>query len=198
MFRLSGNASNFSFFVVPPLSPPPLSTPAGAERGANSRIWPGALRSRVQGDWATRRWGCESGNGNHRARSLLDGLRWRTARHASRAWCASCHWGCAPVTGRRGRKTLLSALPNRTFTRPQTAQLAWAGYVLTKNTWPNTAVSSLFGPKGRERAGGVSGGKPAPQAKSSARGIRGAKQKHPSDQNLRPNQQQNTTQNHEY
>jgi len=29
------------FFIVdPPLSPPPLSTPAGAERGANSRIWP--------------------------------------------------------------------------------------------------------------------------------------------------------------
>ncbi|BCO29256.1 hypothetical protein MIZ03_4171 [Rhodoferax lithotrophicus] len=24
----------------PPLSPPPLSTPAGAERGANSHIWP--------------------------------------------------------------------------------------------------------------------------------------------------------------
>jgi hypothetical protein len=35
--------------VDPPLSPPPLSTPAGAERGANSRIWPCFFREDVHG-----------------------------------------------------------------------------------------------------------------------------------------------------
>jgi hypothetical protein len=35
--------------VDPPLSPPPLSTPAGAERGANSRIWPCLFREDVHG-----------------------------------------------------------------------------------------------------------------------------------------------------
>jgi hypothetical protein len=39
--------------VDPPLTPPPLSTPAGAERGANSRIWACFLIEDVQhrGQW---------------------------------------------------------------------------------------------------------------------------------------------------
>ena len=52
--------------VDPPLSPPPLSTPAGAERGANSRIWARFLTVDVQGlrqrRTAIKRGCCISGN----------------------------------------------------------------------------------------------------------------------------------------
>ena len=48
--------------VDPPLTPPPLSTPAGAERGANSRIWPRHLSQDVQGYGQRRRWGLNHAN----------------------------------------------------------------------------------------------------------------------------------------
>ena len=38
---------NFFLMSVFPPIPPPLSTPAGAERGANSHIWPTFLRRDV-------------------------------------------------------------------------------------------------------------------------------------------------------
>ena len=43
--------------VDPPLSPPPLSTPAGAERGANSHIWPRLLKQDVQRHGQRADWG---------------------------------------------------------------------------------------------------------------------------------------------
>jgi hypothetical protein len=46
------------FNVDPPLYPPPLSTPAGAERGANSRIWSCFLTEDVQDHGQRKCWRC--------------------------------------------------------------------------------------------------------------------------------------------
>jgi hypothetical protein len=56
----------WSYFLLtvvdPPLSPPPLSTPAGAERGANNRIWPCLFTEDVHGLGQHNGW-CGSGFG---------------------------------------------------------------------------------------------------------------------------------------
>ncbi len=56
-----------------PPYPPALSTPAGAEREPDSRIWPGVLNGRVHGMRTTGRCGCQSARGKLCAGSLASG-----------------------------------------------------------------------------------------------------------------------------
>ena len=60
--------------VDPPLSPPPLSTPAGAERGANSPMWPCLFTRDVHGHGQHVHGNSQyvHGNGQHRFGGAVD------------------------------------------------------------------------------------------------------------------------------
>ncbi len=119
----------------------PTLSPRRAEKGANSPIWPCVLRGQVQGGWPTGRLGFDV--------AIVDS-------------CALAQAGCRSVLTFHFTKrsdVLGQAQVSASQQQQQQQQPAVALNAVTQKRWPNRAVSSLFRPAGRERAGGESGGK---------------------------------------
>jgi hypothetical protein len=117
-----------------PPYPPALSTPAGAEREPNSRMWPCVFTDQVQCVPATRRRVCQSDFRNIGIGSLADSLR--------------------------ARISLYLTQPSWTMQQKRTAQSRWPmrGTSSLQSVGHIRLLAPLSAPVGVERGGGDRGG----------------------------------------
>jgi hypothetical protein len=161
--------------VDPPLSPPPLSTPAGAERGANSRMWPCLFREDVHGlgqhhvyGWGGLGETCLEGRMCSDLRHFWDGAggysNWdhnsgstppRTPWHSYTGSFATVPTLSSPMKCHKPRRSRTGSRPSKAQApQPTTARIRPTpptspngGYVLTQNTRPHMAVRLPFPPR---------------------------------------------------